>query len=67
MQMVARKNLSLSSSGFDPLLHKNFHNRRVSRKMLKGNQIIVLTLEWVWRIFDKEMPKSRTTREMGRL
>jgi hypothetical protein len=38
---------------FSPILHTNLHNVRANRKTLKGNQIIVLTVERDKRIFQE--------------
>jgi hypothetical protein len=51
MQMVVRKKLTFGGICFIPLLHKNFHKRKVNCKALKGNQIIVLTMKGAGRIF----------------
>jgi hypothetical protein len=50
MQMVVRKKLTPSRIYMGRVLHKNFHKRKVSRKMMKGNQIIVLTMKEPERI-----------------
>src|SRR5579864_1020976 len=45
MQMVVMKNLNPPRFDSVPLLHKNIHRSRDNCKTLKGNQIIILTVE----------------------
>jgi ribonuclease HI len=46
-------------------LHKNFHSDKVNCKMLKGNQIIVLTMKGAGRILQtgEKLPALNTVRE----
>ena len=53
MQMVVRKKLTPRAICFRQLLHKSLHNQKVNCKMLKGNQIIVLTVERAGRILQE--------------
>ena len=49
-------------------MHKNFHSDKVNCKMLKGNQIIVLTMKGAGRILQtgEKLPALNTVRECAR-
>jgi ribonuclease HI len=54
MQMTAMQNLMHRQLEFFQVLHRRMHSGRTLRKMLKGNQIIVLTAKKVERIVQIE-------------
>jgi ribonuclease HI len=55
MQMTAMQNLMHRWLEFFQVLHRRMHSGDTLRKMLKGNQIIVLTTEKVGRIVQNEI------------
>jgi len=50
MQIAVKLKVKTSERGFSSVLHSKFHNLMENRKVLKGNQIIVLTQEMNERI-----------------
>ena len=65
MQMVVREKLTFPANCFGHLLHKNFHNEKVNCKMLKENQIIILTMKQAGSILQtrEKLPALDVERE----